>query len=179
MKPIKRGTNLKKRLEEIVSYNPETGVFYWKNLKNKNKKFGAEVKSKEKEGYIVINHKGKQYRAHRIAWLFYYGYMPIKGIDHINRDKTDNRIANLRLANDSQNAANVGLNKNNKTGVPGIFWCKKSSKWRLRTIFMGNRVELGRFKTKEEAAKAYFNFKSEHYGEFFNKDIINEFSFDD
>jgi hypothetical protein len=93
-------------LQELLEYNPNTGVFFWK------KKLQGRRKSRiagcaNPQGYIVIGIDGKTYFAHRLAWLYFYAYLPnSKHIDHINRDRSDNRIENLRLVLPSENNFN-------------------------------------------------------------------------
>lgn len=76
--------------------------------------------SYDKDGYLIIKVKGKQYKAHRIAWLLNYKEFPTQELDHINRKRTDNRIENLRLSNRKQQAKNITVSKNKYTGYQGI-----------------------------------------------------------
>lgn len=73
-----------------------------------------------------------RYKAHRLAWLYVYGYFPENDIDHINRMKDDNSIANLREVSRQCNIRNVGLRSTNKTGVTGVSWCKRFGKWQAQ-----------------------------------------------
>jgi len=83
------------RLKEVLDYDPETGEFYRKEVKQWWK-FGDKVKYNINDGYKKINVDSKLYLAHRLAWLYIHGYFPEYGIDHINRIRGDNRILNLR-----------------------------------------------------------------------------------
>jgi hypothetical protein len=92
---------------EQLDYNPETGEFRWKVPRN-GVIVGAKAGTDCHDGYISIRIFGKRYMAHRLAWLHHYGEWPIGGLDHINGQRWDNRIVNLRLATPKQSAANRG-----------------------------------------------------------------------
>ena len=100
--------------------------------------------------------------AHRLAWFFVYGYLPNSEIDHINRQRADNRIANLRLANRSVNMHNTNIAKNNKSGVTGIHWKKSHNKWSAQVYLHGHRNFLGLFDELEDAHVSINNFRKEH-----------------
>lgn len=89
-------------------------------------------------GYVQIKISGKLYHAHRLAWLYVYGYMPEKEIDHINRIRDDNRIANLREATSQLNSLNTGIYKNNTSGSKGIYYNKRAKSGRHRFSSMEN-----------------------------------------
>ena len=109
------------RLKERLSYNPDTGIFVW----NATKKQAGTKNSR----YIQIAVDKKIYYAHRLAWFYVFGCFPELSIDHINNDKKDNRLANLRLVTVSQNNQNRGKQSNNTSGYKGVSWAKKSQKW--------------------------------------------------
>lgn len=77
--------------------------------------------SLDKDGYLILKIKGKQFKAHRIAWLLYYGDFPKQELDHINRDRTDNRIENLRESDRAEQIKNRHYEKNPITGVVGVY----------------------------------------------------------
>lgn len=102
-----------KRVKELFDYDPETGLLVWKD--------SLETKGfLNKSGYIVVSIGSKNYLAHRLIWLWCYGYFPEHQVDHINRDKTDNRLCNLREVSASCNIRNRGILRNNKSGVTGV-----------------------------------------------------------
>lgn len=102
----------------------------------------------------------------RRYWFQYYGVLPPKGtvVDHINRDQTDNRKENLRLATYSQNGMNSVYP--NQHGHRGITFDVERNKWQAQIRIDGVKTNLGRFKTKEEAIEAYQQAAMKHHGEF-------------
>ena len=101
-------------------------------------------------GYLQISIDDRLYFAHRIAWLVHYGAHPEGDIDHINGVKDDNRICNLRLVSPAENQMNVALSKRNKSGIVGVHWNNKKSRW-VVTI---RKETLGYFTDLFEAACA-------------------------
>jgi len=139
-------------------YNAETGAFY--RAKAPTKQIGTVGK----HGYIVFSHRGRQQYAHRVAWHMTYGFAPPKHIDHINRVKTDNRITNLRLADDLINNRNRGLaNANNFSGLLGVSKPKQTRKWSAAITVDYKRKHLGYYDTPEEAHAAYMEAKRVHH----------------
>jgi hypothetical protein len=92
--------------------------------------------------------------AHRAAWCLYHGEWPAGVIDHINGDKTDNRIENLRCVTPSINSRNMKKFKHNTSGIAGVCWHKASNKWRAIVTVGGRQKSLGVFSDKDDAAKA-------------------------
>jgi hypothetical protein len=150
---------------KYLDYNPESGVFVWK-IKTKTSDIGDIAGNTNWRGYTSIWINGTQYYAHRLAWAFFHGCWPSGDIDHINENKSDNRIANLRPASRSENMFNRGKNKNNTSGIKGVVFCKATNKWRAQIMIDRKSVNIGRFKTKEEAANAYMMKAKELRGEF-------------
>lgn len=140
------------RLKEVVSYDPNSGVFIWIKNTGKKRLIGERVGAKGKRGYLVTSIDKFQYTLHRLAWLYVYGEMPPECIDHINGDKIDNRISNLRLASKRQNAFNKGIMLSNKSGYIGVSFCKQTGRWRSSIGIDLTARNLGRYDTKEEAA---------------------------
>ena len=96
-----------KRLKEVLSYCQSSGMFIWENPKSNRVVKGDTAGAKDHYGYIVIRIDGVLYKAHRLVWLYVHGAMPDGNLDHINRVKDDNRVSNLRVANQSQNMSNL------------------------------------------------------------------------
>lgn len=109
---------------------------------------------------------GELHRAHRIIWMMVNGRDPKVHIDHINGDKADNRIANLREATTSENKFNIGLRSDNMSGFKGVSWIRRRSNWQSEIAASGKRRNLGYFSTAEEAARAYDAAAKEMHGHF-------------
>lgn len=154
------------RLIELLLYDPDSGVFMWRVSTSNRVKAGAKAGSiaKGKWGYIRIRIDNKEYRGHHLAWLYVHGEFPNKQIDHINGVCGDNRILNLRLVSNAQNAYNSGLSKSNKTGYKGVHFSGSSY---IATIHPhGESKYIGSFKTAIQASQAYDRKALECYGEY-------------
>lgn len=154
-----------KTISDFLDYNPESGVFVWK-VKTRARNIGDVAGNTNWRGYTSIWINGEQYYAHRMAWAICNGAWPSCDIDHINEDKSDNRICNLRIASRSQNMFNRGKNKNNTSGFKGVSFCKDTGRWMAQMSIYGKSLKIGRFDTKEEASRAYFEKAKELRGEF-------------
>lgn len=141
-------THTFERINSLLSYDPETGKFYWI-------KSGKEAGTITYEGYAQLCIDSVRYKAHRVAWLLTYGKWPEDQIDHINGVKNDNRICNLRECSNRENQQNVGLRKDNKTGYIGVHYCNKSKKYRAQIKHKGKMILLGMFDEIEKAAREY------------------------
>lgn len=106
-------------------------------------------------GYLRINLCGRMYLAHRVVWLYVHGEWPNGEIDHINGDRSDNRISNLRLVTKTQNARNARRPVTNTSGIVGVSYDTRDKKWHAYIgVGNGQRTSLGYFATKEEAVAA-------------------------
>lgn len=123
-------------------FNHKDGEFFWKG-KRSGVRYGCAVGSTNGQGYINIMVDGKRYLAHRLVWLYHYGHMPENEIDHINRDKTDNRIENLREVSRSCNMRNTGNYITNKSGVKGVRFADDRGKWMVSIRVFGKDHYLG------------------------------------
>ena len=110
------------RLHEMFEY--KDGVLYRKISLGRTKA-GDKVGFINDKGYVAVNLLGKNIAVHRLVWMMQHGEMPAL-IDHIDGDRQNNRIENLRLANRFGNAQNKKLNKNNTSGVKGVYWNKQA-----------------------------------------------------
>lgn len=128
------------------------GELFWKKDYYKGKK-NTLAGYDNGEGYKVIKIKGKMYLLHHIVWLMVYGYLP-KEIDHVNHNRSDNRIDNLREVEHKENCRNKTLNKNNTSGVEGVYWLAQYNVWQARIRVNGKHVSLGCYKDFNEAVKA-------------------------
>lgn len=105
---------LKIYIRKYFQYDQNTGIITRSDRANSNGSY-------DKDGYLILKIKGCQFKAHRIAWFLHFGRFPKMEIDHINRNKTDNRICNLREADRIINTNNILHHKNKETGVVGIY----------------------------------------------------------
>ena len=144
---------------KILRYDHQSGFFFWKlrpekfgfwNAKYANKKAGG----KDAEGYIKIKAHGKKVSAHRMAWAFVYGDWPKSEIDHINQDRSDNRISNLRMNVGSGNWRNT-KRCGGSSKFRGVYKAKGVGKWGSRIKVNGKTKHLGTFDNEKDAAMAY------------------------
>jgi YHS domain-containing protein len=146
----------KEELMQHFYYDPETGVFSRKSRKNSHG-------SVDVYGYLILKIKGKQYKAHRMAWLYVHGELPNGCIDHINRDKLDNRIVNLRCVSQAENTRNSTIKTNINTGYKGVHIDRTvGTKKRFATKVKGKTY---RFYSALEAHKFRLEKLKEEYGD--------------
>lgn len=132
------------RLKEVLDYNPETGLFTRKvSTKGRFGRVGTTAGTITEHGYRAICIDKKLHYAHRLAWLYETGIYPNTEIDHINRDRLDNRISNLRPASSSENGYNNPKRKHNKSGYKCVHWSKVGKKWLVQVGAEGKRHNLG------------------------------------
>jgi hypothetical protein len=148
-------------LRETLSYEPETGIFTWVRGRH-GRRIGEQAGSLHSSGYIYVGAQGKKYSAHRLAWFFMTGKWPVAQIDHINGNRADNRIENLRDVSMGINMQNMRKAQvNNKSS--GLLGVRKSShtqgKWLAEIWVDGRRKHIGVFSNPECAHEAYLNEK--------------------
>lgn len=153
------------RLKELLVYDPETGEFHWIK-RRKGVVIDGFCGRISIHGYREIGVDYALHRAHRLAYLYMTGEWPALDIDHINRDRSDNRWANLRLATPTENSGNQDLRTNNRTGLKGVYWDKSRNKWHAQIRIDGRKTNLGRFDTAAEAAAAHDKAALRAFGEF-------------
>lgn len=144
-----------KRLLELLDYNPITGVLLYKTtIKQRGlANPGTEAGYEASDGYRWVMIDSKRYSAHRLAWFYHFGQWPSGFIDHKNRIRNDNRIANLRVGSRSLNRFNSKRNKNNASGCAGVHLDNGKS-WRASISVNKRRISLGSFSRLEEAIAA-------------------------
>jgi hypothetical protein len=120
----------KERLHQLFDY--KNGNFYWKLDKGRAKK-GDKANRLTDGRYEQIKFDQELHWFHRAVFMYHNGYLP-QTIDHANGNKLDNKIENLRPASYSENNANIGLRKNNKSGIKGVCWNKSKSVWRVSVL---------------------------------------------
>lgn len=144
---------------ELLSYCKISGEFKWKK-KRRGVKTGIALGTDNGFGYKRITVLGRSYYAHRLAWFYCYGEWPAGEIDHIDGNKANNTIANLRDVSAQGNAQNkLKAQKNNASSLLGVSWHKKASKWQAHICVYKTRKYLGLFDSVEEAHAAYLNEK--------------------
>lgn len=160
------------RIREILHYDPDTGVFTWRVPKGKRVKAGSVAGSMESDGYVRIKIDDRKYRSHRLAWLYVNGCWPIDQLDHINGSRSDNRIANLREATNSENQQNRAMPANNTSGFTGASFDRVAGRWKARIRVGGKLCHLGYFSTASEAHAAYLSAKARFHA--FNPTVRGE-----
>ncbi len=151
------------RLKELLTYNPESGEFRNNTFRSSRAKPGDIAGCRHNAGYWKIRLDRHYILAHRLAWFYVFWEWPDE-IDHINGDRSDNRIANLRPATHSQNMSNKKCHKTNMTGLRGV--SKRGDKYRASVKVNRKRIYLGSFDTAEAAHGAYLEGLTKHHGEF-------------
>lgn len=150
----------------MLHYSPDTGVFVWRVRPNGRVAPGDAAGSICHLGYRRIQVDGRVYLAHRLAWLYCHGRWPALHIDHIDMDRDNNALANLREATRSQNQANTKTPRGNRLGVKGVQWAPDVGKYRVRVSVLGVRRTVGYYETVDEAGAAYRAAAVETFGEF-------------
>lgn len=136
-------------LKDIMHYDGETGIFTRIKKTARRQKIGEIVGVNCKNGYLKCGIKNKEYYLHTLAWLYVYGYLP-EQLDHINHDRKDNRISNLRAVSDIENSKNHSMSKANTSGMTGVSFYEKENVW-LAQICHSYKKMMKRFKTEDEA----------------------------
>ena len=155
-----------KQLKELLDYNKDTGIFTWKKRTSNRIKVGNPAGNKHGNGYIEMCILKQRHLAHRLAWLYEYGELP-KLIDHINGNREDNRICNLRPASYAENAYNSKIRSDNKSGVRCVSWDEVRQSWEVRIKLDGKLKHFGNYKDLDEAAKVADKIRKEHHNIFY------------
>lgn len=162
------------RLRQVLDYNPESGVFVWRErpIKTREDKIfasryaGRPAGCLDPKGYVYIRIDGTLFQAHRLAWLYVHGEWPAFEIDHRDVNPSNNAIANLRAADRSTNGQNKHCQANNKCGLKGVHFDRRLGKFRAEIWVRKRKLYLGVFKTAEAAHAAYGEAARTHHGEF-------------
>lgn len=157
-------------LLKLLRYEPETGKLYWRARtsdmfisrdqicerlrSNWNSRFAGKLAfTAVDHGYCVGYLLGRKLRAHRVIWCMIYGDWPDQ-IDHINQNRADNRLHNLRVVSREENARNASVGQRNRSGRIGVFWNKRYRRWRAKIRANGRYIELGNFINYDDACRA-------------------------
>ena len=149
------------QLKELLNLN--NGVFTRKITTSNRVKVGSVAGTITEHGYRAITLNGKRHYAHRLAWLWRYGEFPGGQIDHINHDRLDNRLNNLRVVTNQENHMNETLSSNSKTGFTGICFASREKKFRAYITVNFKQIHLGFFKQLSDAVLARIK-AGEKYG---------------
>lgn len=153
------------KAEVTESFEYRSGHLYWKRVAHANKQYLVDTPagSLHKTGYRHVTWMGKVHKVHRLIFMLHHGYLPPE-VDHINGDRADNRIENLRAANRSENQCNRGALSSNTSGHPGVSWHKKSKAWVVRVMKNGKTVVQQYFKDLELASLVATEARSKYHG---------------
>ena len=152
-------------LREKFTFNADGELVWSDSPKNKKSKIGTRPGSVDSRGYRQVRVKGVLTLEHRIVYFMHHKTLP-RFLDHIDGNRTNNRIENLREATSSQNAFNRATGKSNKSGVKGVHWHKQHRKWYAAIKHKGNTKFLGLFKNFDDAVEARKKAEDENHREF-------------
>ena len=142
------------------------GALYWRNPSNPKKtQAGTVAGTRCAAGYIHIQHQRKIYKAHRLIFLMHNGYMP-SVLDHIDGDKTNDRVENLREATHRQNASNAARRVDNQSGVKNVCWHKRIKKWGVSLSVNRQLHHFGYYDDLEFASLVAYEARTKHHGDF-------------
>ena len=136
------------------TYDAETGTLRWRVYRGPRAAAGAEVGHTNHYGYRMVHADGKMHTVHRVIWLMIYGSYPKHQIDHVDGDRLNNRVSNLRDVLPVQNSKNAKVSDRSLSGIPGVRWDEKIQKWESVVYVDRKRVRLGNFTGLLDAAAA-------------------------
>ena len=153
-------------LKDELGYCGESGEFFWLKRKPGRRLSGKVGFIIKKTGYHSIEVFGKGYLSHRFAWAIHYGEWPKGEIDHINGDKADNKIQNLRCVSRSGNVQNVPKRYGGSSKYKGVSWHKRIKKWQARIRSNNIEKHLGYFDEEEKAYEVYVMYVKKYHGKY-------------
>lgn len=152
--------------EELRQYfDYKEGNLYWKTSNCNRVKIGQKAGTLSNNGYVCVRINKKAYKAHRLVFMMFHGYMPYK-IDHIDGNPTNNKIENLRPTTSIENGYNSKIPKSNKSGIKGVSWCSKTKKWYVSFRVNGKQKNFGRYSDIKYAKSIVELMRIEHHKEF-------------
>ena len=143
------------------------GNLYWKNSPARNVRPGSIAGYMQSEGYRSVKINNKQFKAHRIIFLMFYGWLPEK-VDHKDGDTLNNKIENLRFATSSENSFNAKKRADNKSGVKGVYWNKECKRWAVQISINNKHKYFGLYKDLELADLVAQEARDKYHGAFAN-----------
>jgi hypothetical protein len=146
-------------LRAVFSYDSSSGDLYWKFREDRDCQWNGKWAGKKAgyvalSGYVLVRINRKNYKAHRIIWAIVHGRWPENEIDHIDNITSNNRLENLREATPQENRRNIGLRRNNMSGVTGVHWSKNHQKWLASIRSDRKSHHIGLFADKDDAIAA-------------------------
>ena len=146
-------------LRQRLRYDPKTGRLYWLAHPALPQKWNARYAETEAgnvgaRGYRDVRMGGRVLKAHRIIWAMLHDEWPRNEIDHIDGNRANNRLSNLRHVSCTENRHNIGRSRRNKSGVMGVFWEESRGKWKAYIRINNVQDNIGRYDTFEEAVAA-------------------------
>ena len=141
----------------------------FRSQQNPSKK-GVVSGSLDSRGYLTSSVCGRSYQNHRLIYTMFFGGCP-EFLDHINNIKTDNRVENLRPATRAENNSNVGLRRDNTSGVKGVSWHSRDQRWAVRVNIGGTTKHYGYYTDLVQATEVVMRVRTELHGEFCNHGV--------
>lgn len=156
-------------LEKVLRYDANTGLLYWTTYIYRIKKPGDLAGHQNASGYIEIRFDRKNYQGHRVAWYLHTGEDPgVLQVEHIDTNRSNNKIDNLRLASSAQNSWNTGKKSGTTSKYKGVAFYARYGKWISQIRANGKTTHLGYFTDELEAHRAYCLAAVDMHGEFAN-----------
>jgi len=158
-------------LFSIFHYAPDTGIFTRVNPPRGYRSPKKGITTRGNNDYIQLKIEKKIYQAHRLAWLYVYGSFPDVPLDHIDGDRLNNRISNLRRATTKQNNENRKMQSNNTSGYRGVCWSKRQKAWKATVRHNGELLYLGYYKDINDAVMIVKNKREELFTHDYGRDM--------
>lgn len=139
------------RLKELFKCDPDTGLLVRISNGGGTARAGDTINTSTSDGYLRVFIDGHSYKVHRLVWLYVNGEWPLGQIDHIDGNRINNRICNIRDVTHIENSKNSALSKRNTSGCTGVYFCNNLKKWYARISYNGAVKHLGYFDRINEA----------------------------
>lgn len=157
-------TAIAERFRSLLFYDPETGIFTNRVNRGKHRSKGKQAGYVTAVGYVLLSVDNRRFYGHRAAWLMTYGRWPNNQIDHINGNRSDNRIANLRDVRHQVNMQNIrAAFRTNRSGCLGVYLDKRRRKYVSQIVVNDRHIYLGQFDSAALAHSAYVEAKRAHH----------------